>query len=86
MRLTPRHITFARLADLAEGRLSPEEETEARAHLADCTSCSAQSAQLGHLAALMRADTSEDAPAELVASVVRMFRARRAQGPGPGLL
>ena len=86
MRLTPRHIPFARLAELAEGRLSPEEAAEERAHLADCTSCSAQAAQLGHLAALMRADTSEDAPPELVASVVRMFRARHAQGTEPGLL
>lgn len=86
MRLTPRHIPFARLADLAEGRLSPEEAAAERAHLADCTACSAQAAQLGHLAALMRADASEDAPAGLVASVVRMFRARRAQGPEPGLL
>ena len=86
MRLTPRHIPFARLADLAEGRLAPEEAAEARAHLSDCTNCSAQAAQLGHLSALMRADTSEDAPPELVASVVRMFRARRAQEEQPGLL
>ena len=87
MRLTPRHIPFARLADLAEGRLSPEEAAEQRAHLADCTSCSAQAAQLGHLAALMRADTSEDAPHALVADVVRMFRARRAAtADEPGLL
>ena len=86
MRLTPRHIPFARLADLAEGRLSAEETTEARAHLADCTNCSAQAAQLGHLAALMRADASEDAPPELVASVVRMFRTRRVQAEEPGLL
>ena len=86
MRLTPRHISFARLADLAEGRLSPEEAAEERTHLADCTSCSAQAAQLGHLAALMRADTTEDAPAELLTSVVRMFRARRVQTEEPGLL
>ena len=86
MRLTPRHIPFARLADLAEGRLSPEEAAEERAHLAGCTACSAQAAQVGHLAALMRADTSEDAPPELVASVVRMFRARRARDEEPGLL
>jgi anti-sigma factor RsiW len=86
MRLTPRHIPFARLADLAEGRLSQEEAAEERAHLAGCTACSAQAAQVGHLAALMRADTSEDAPAELVASVVRMFRARHAQATEPGLL
>ena len=39
MRLTPRHIPFARLADLAEGRLSPEEAAEERAHLDGCTSC-----------------------------------------------
>ena len=86
MRLTPRHISFARLADMAEGRLSPEETAEERAHLAGCTSCAAQAAQLGHLTALMRADTSEDAPAELVSTVVRMFRARQAQAAEPGLL
>jgi anti-sigma factor RsiW len=87
MRLTPRHIPFARLADLAEGRLSPEEAAEERAHLAACTRCAGQAAQLGHLAALMRADTSEDAPAALVADVVRMFRARRATAESePGLL
>lgn len=86
MRLTSRHIPFTRLADLAEGRLSLEEAAAERAHLADCTNCSAQAAQLGHLAALMRADASEDAPPELVASVVRMFRARRPTVEEPGLL
>ncbi len=86
MRLTPRHTPFARLADLAEGRLSPEEAAEARAHLDACTSCAGQAAQLGHLAALMRADTTEDAPPALVSDVVRMFRARRVQAEEPGLL
>ncbi|HEX8499883.1 MAG TPA: hypothetical protein VF659_04760 [Pyrinomonadaceae bacterium] len=86
MRLTPRHIPFARLADLAEGRLSPEEAAEDRAHLDACTGCAAQAAQLGHLAALMRADTSEDAPPALVSDVVRMFRARRRRAEEPGLL
>jgi anti-sigma factor RsiW len=86
MRLTPRHIPFARLADLAEGRLSPAEAAEERAHLDGCTRCAGQAAQLGHLAALMRADTTEDAPAALVSDVVRMFRARRAGESAPGLL
>src|SRR5688572_14599619 len=88
MRLTPRHISFARLADLAEGRLSPDEAAGARAHLADCTSCAGQAARLEHLTALMRADSSEDAPAELVSGVVRMFRARRGAQTAeePGLL
>jgi anti-sigma factor RsiW len=86
MRLTPRHIPFARLADLAEGRLSPEEAAEERAHLDACTRCAGQAAQLGHLAALMRADTTEDAPPALVSDVVRMFRARRGHASEPGLL
>jgi anti-sigma factor RsiW len=86
MRLTPRHIPFARLADLAEGRLSPEEAAEERAHLDACTRCAGQAAQLGHLAALMRADTTEDAPPALVSDVVRMFRARRGHAEEPGLL
>ncbi|HEX8352641.1 MAG TPA: hypothetical protein VF611_07075 [Pyrinomonadaceae bacterium] len=86
MRLTPRHIPFARLADLAEGRLSPEAAAEDRAHLDGCTSCAGQAARLGHLAALMRADASEDAPPALVADVVRMFRARKGRAPEPGPL
>jgi anti-sigma factor RsiW len=86
MRLTPRHIPFARLADLAEGRLSAEEAALERAHLAGCTSCAGQAAQLGHLTALMRADAAEDAPPELIASVVGMFRARRAGAEERGLL
>jgi anti-sigma factor RsiW len=86
MRLTPQHIPFARLADLAEGRLSPGEAAEERAHLSACKRCSGQAAQLGRLASLMRADTSEDAPPDLVAGVVRMFRARRTEAREPGLL
>jgi anti-sigma factor RsiW len=86
MRLTPRHIPFARLADLAEGRLSPEAAAEERAHLDACTRCAGQAARLGHLAALMRADTAEDAPPALVSGVVRMFRERRAGESAPGLL
>jgi anti-sigma factor RsiW len=86
MTLTPQHIPFARLADLAEGRLSPAEATEQRAHLSDCARCSRQAAQLGHLAALMRADTVEDAPPAVLAGVLRMFRAQRAGVRGTGLL
>ena len=88
MRLTPKHIPFARLADLAEGRAPAEAAaSEERAHLADCKRCAGQAAQLGRLAALMRADTAEDAPAALVADTVRMFRARRPSAARePGLL
>ncbi|MDT7807358.1 MAG: hypothetical protein QOJ70_1171 [Acidobacteriota bacterium] len=86
MRLTPQHIPFARLADLVEGRLVSEESADERAHLSSCRRCAGQAEQLGRLASLMRADVSLDAPPEVVAGVVRMFRARKAHASEPGLL
>jgi hypothetical protein len=86
MRLTPQHIPFARLADLVEGRLSAEEAREQHSHLSDCPSCSAQAAQLEQVTTLMRADTSVDAPRDVLTNVVRMFRARPAAERAPGLL
>jgi anti-sigma factor RsiW len=86
MRLTPQHIPFARLADLAEGRLSSEESADERGHLSSCARCAGQAEQLGRLAALMRADASEDAPPDVLNGVVRMFRARKAHASEPGLL
>jgi hypothetical protein len=58
MRLTPRHIPFARLADLAEGRLGAGERAEAEAHLSACARCAGQAAELRRVTQLMRADTS----------------------------
>jgi anti-sigma factor RsiW len=86
MRLTPQHIPFARLADMAEGRPSAEAAAEDRAHLSACRRCAGEAERLGRLAALMRADNSEDAPAQVLDGVVRMFRARAAQAAEPGLL
>jgi len=85
MRLTRQHIAFERLADLAEGRLAPEDERGARAHLADCADCAGQAAQLARLTSLMRADVSEDAPRDVLMNAIALFRARRAEG-APGLL
>jgi anti-sigma factor RsiW len=76
MRLTPRHIPFERLADMAEGRLSADESREEREHLSACEQCSTRAAELGRVVSLMRADDTEDAPAHALASAVRMFRAR----------
>jgi anti-sigma factor RsiW len=81
MRLTPQHTPFARLADLAEGRLTPEDEQGVRTHLADCRACSEQAAQLSRLTTLMRTDASEDAPRDLLSHAVSLFAARRAAAP-----
>jgi len=87
MRLSRPHIPFARLADLAEGRLAAEDERAARAHLAECAGCSEQSAELARLTTLMRADASEDAPRDVLMEAVGLFRARRPESAAaPGLL
>lgn len=86
MRLTPKHIPFERLADLVEGRLPVDEAQGAREHLGACASCSDQAAQLGRVTQLMRADTSEDAPRDLIFNAVSAFRARPAAAMAPGIL
>ncbi|HEX5707183.1 MAG TPA: hypothetical protein VFX96_07800 [Pyrinomonadaceae bacterium] len=78
MTLPPHKISFARLADMAEGRLDPAARAETEAHVAACARCAAQLSTLERAVGLMRADTSEDAPRDVLASTVSMFRARRA--------
>jgi hypothetical protein len=75
------HLPFEKLADLAEGRVPPEERVEALAHAAACPRCDAKLTELRRVVGLMRADESMDAPQELLASAVNMFRARRAAAP-----
>lgn len=79
MKLTPKHLPFAQLADLAEGRLRSEEQTAARAHVSGCSRCSAQLAQLEKVFHLMRTDASEPAPRAALARVVGLFGARAAE-------
>jgi hypothetical protein len=87
MRLTRQHLPFARLADVAEGRLAGEDYAAARAHLDECAACSEQSAALARLTTLMRTDASEDAPRDVLSDAVGLFRARHAgREPSPGLL
>src|SRR5689334_87455 len=85
MRLASNHIAFERLADMVEGRLSAEEAGDERTHLASCARCSAQAAELSRVTTLMRADTTEDAPRDLVFNAVQLFHSRRTELQ-PGLL
>lgn len=86
MKTNPQHPTFERLADMVEGRLSAAQEREARAHLDGCERCAESASQLERVTTLMRADTSEDAPRDLVFNAVRLFDARRAAPERPGRL
>lgn len=80
------HIPSNRLADLAEGRLPPDEQVQLEAHLAACARCSGEVAELKRLVELMRADNAEDAPPSVIARTVRLFHSRAVPAPdSPGL-
>lgn len=70
------HLTFAKLADLAEGRLSSNEQEVSSAHLSACSRCSAKLASLTSVVGLMRTDRAEDAPPELVSRAINLFHSR----------
>jgi anti-sigma factor RsiW len=72
------HLTFAKLADLAEGRLSSNEQEASSSHLSTCSRCTAKLASLNSVVGLMRTDRAEDAPPELVARAINLFRSRAA--------
>jgi hypothetical protein len=72
MSLTSNHIPFAKLVDLAEGRILRDTPGE---HLARCPDCAARLTQLEGLLNTMRQDALEDAPPSLVARAVALFRA-----------
>jgi anti-sigma factor RsiW len=80
------HIPFSRLVDLAEGRLLPDERAHLETHLAACSRCSDEAAQLERLIGLMRTDTTEDAPPPVIARAVQLFQAQRLPASAaPGL-
>lgn len=73
------HIPFEKLADLAENRQTTEESEAMRTHLASCSDCEAQAARLGQLVNLMQTDMAEDAPRDLIAHALNLFRPRAAE-------
>ncbi|HVF57884.1 MAG TPA: hypothetical protein VM934_17160 [Pyrinomonadaceae bacterium] len=86
MKIAPHHISFARLADLVEGRLTSGDAAEAQAHISGCRRCSQQATELGRVTQLMRTDTSKDAPRDVLLNAVEMFRARPVAEEKPGFL
>ena len=78
MNIRRRHISFASLADLAEGLLPAEEQAGVLAHLAACSRCQGDYAWLQRTTALMRSDRGEDAPEALVERAISLFRPGRA--------
>lgn len=76
MKTTSQHIAFEKLADLAENRASADERTASMAHLSACSHCSAELQRVGHVLELMRTDTATDAPRDVLAYAINVFRGR----------
>ncbi|HKQ51011.1 MAG TPA: hypothetical protein VJT74_01490 [Pyrinomonadaceae bacterium] len=79
------HLPFAEMADLAEGRLTPEARAASLEHVSACSRCSAKLERLEQVMGLMRSDEGEDAPAALVSQAINLFRARAARDTSPSL-
>ena len=86
MKNSRRHVSFEQLADLAEGRGAAENSREVSAHLDSCALCSGRLAEVSRVTSLMRADSSEDAPPDVLMAVISTFRPRPAREGAAALL
>ena len=80
-----RHIGPEQLADLIDGRETPESRGQLMAHIAECRQCSTEYQRLEHLITLMKTDRAENAPRDVLANVVNLFP-RRAESRPPSLV
>src|SRR4051812_30297858 len=70
------HLPFEKLADLAEGRLSPEERATLQSHISSCSPCAEKLSGLESVIVIMRNDEGEDAPNALISGAINLFRSR----------
>lgn len=71
-----KHISYARLADHAESKLSLMDQKGVQAHLAECRHCAGQVAFLEKMMRLMRDGQTPGASAEAVQWVMTLIRTR----------
>lgn len=70
---TSSHISLEILADIAENRATEAVLTAAMAHVTLCSDCDETLRRLEHVIVMMRSDTADDAPADLLRSVIDSF-------------
>ena len=68
------HITPEKLADLIDGRETPDSRAQLMAHISECHHCSTEYQRLEHLITLMKTDRAEDAPRDVLVNVVNLFQ------------
>lgn len=74
MTSSDRHISHEKLADLIDGRATLEEQAQLMTHITDCQRCGNEYQRLERLIALMKSDNSEDAPSDVIANAINLFR------------
>ena len=71
-----RHIVPEQLANLIDGRETPENRETLMAHISECGHCSSEYGRLENLITLMKTDRADDAPRDVLAYAVNLFRTR----------
>lgn len=79
MNLFPHHVPFRTLTDYVSGDLPLLERVDVEVHVAVCSRCAKELAELERLIQVMRTDLSEDAPPRVIKRALKLFRARSAQ-------
>jgi hypothetical protein len=70
---TSTHTSLETLTDIAEDRLPPEALEAAMTHVATCSACDDTLRRLRHVIGMMRDDTAQDAPRDVLVSVINIF-------------
>ena len=75
--ITSSHISLETLVDLVEGRTTSEALETAVAHVSTCSDCVDTLRRLQQVVLMMKSDTSEDAPRDLLQSAINVFTPER---------
>ena len=81
------HPSFARLTDLVERRLDPEDRGRLDSHIRACDACASNVGWLERVTGVMRAGALEEPPEPVVNRATRLLRLRTgSQQPQPSLV
>ena len=70
---TSTHISVETLVNIAEDRATPEVREAAMAHISTCSTCHDTLRRLQQLVLMMRSDRTNDAPRDVLTSVINIF-------------
>lgn len=71
------HISMETLANLVEGRATSAALEEAVAHISTCSDCADTLLHLEQVILMMKSDTSEDAPRDVLQSAINVYTPER---------